>query len=194
MFAKIFKQMYHSSIAEHYKTRVVFMDMLVLADQEGVVDMTPESISAITRAPLEDVTEALKILSSPDPASRSMAHEGRRIKLIDSQRLWGWAIVNYKKYMNIRSSDLLRESNRIRQQRKRDKARSSRDVTVRHAKSRQVEAKAEGDTGTKKTPRTPRGGFAPPSIEEVKLAAAKIGLPDTEAVKFHAHYESTAGG
>lgn len=32
--------------------------------------------------------------------------------------------------------------------------------------------------------------FAPPSLEEVKLNGAKIGLPDSECVNFHAYYES----
>lgn len=32
--------------------------------------------------------------------------------------------------------------------------------------------------------------FKPPNIEEVKLQAAKTGMPETEAFKFHAHFES----
>jgi hypothetical protein len=32
--------------------------------------------------------------------------------------------------------------------------------------------------------------FTPPTVEEVKLHAAKIGLPAREAEKFHAHFES----
>ena len=39
-------------------------------------------------------------------------------------------------------------------------------------------------------PRTPRPKFEIPSLEQVKLHAAKIGLSETEAVKFIAHYES----
>ena len=39
-------------------------------------------------------------------------------------------------------------------------------------------------------PERESGRFAPPSLESVKLNASKIGLPDTEAIKFHAYYES----
>lgn len=34
------------------------------------------------------------------------------------------------------------------------------------------------------------GRGIPPALESVKLEAAKIGLPETEAVRFHAYYES----
>ena len=41
-----------------------------------------------------------------------------------------------------------------------------------------------------KPEKTGSGRFAPPSLEEVKLEAAKIGLPETEAAKFCSYYES----
>ncbi|MCP5525123.1 MAG: hypothetical protein H7A46_26665 [Verrucomicrobiales bacterium] len=46
-----------------------------------------------------------------------------------------------------------------------------------------------GKRGSRATP-TRREAFKPPSLEEVKFAAAKIGLPEHEAVKFHAHFMS----
>ena len=45
MFAKVFGQIFDSSIAEDYNCRRMFMDLLVLADSTGAVDMTPEAIS-----------------------------------------------------------------------------------------------------------------------------------------------------
>lgn len=102
MFAKIFSQIFDSTIADDYPTRHFFMDLLVLADSDGVVEMTPKSISCRTRIPLEKVIEFLKILEAPDPKSRSAEEEGRRLVKI-SDRDWGWMIVNYEKYRNIAS-------------------------------------------------------------------------------------------
>lgn len=105
MFAKVYTQIFASSIAENYTTRHVFMDLLVLADSEGVVDMTLNAISRTTNVPILIVEEAIKELSEPDPSSRSPEEDGRRIALIDSHRDWGWRIINYDHYRQIRDEE-----------------------------------------------------------------------------------------
>lgn len=102
MFAKVFAQIFDSSIAEDYKVRLVFEDMLKLADVDGVVDMTPEAISRRTNVPLEIVKAGIAALEQPDTRSRSSEHEGRRIARLDEHRDWGWVIVNYDKYRQMR--------------------------------------------------------------------------------------------
>lgn len=108
MFAKVFTQIFDSSIAEDYKTRHVFEDMLKLADVDGVVDMTAEAIARRTNVPIELVTIALEKLAAPDPHSRSKEYEGRRIIPVDEQRSWGWIIVNYTYYRNLRDEEARR--------------------------------------------------------------------------------------
>src|SRR6266487_6185793 len=98
MFAKVFGQIFDSSIAEDYNCRRMFMDLLVLADSDGVVDMTAEAISRRTNVPIEEVTKYIADLQQPDPMSRSKMEEGKRIVAIDSKRGWGWKIVNYRHY------------------------------------------------------------------------------------------------
>jgi len=98
MFAKVFSQIFDSSIAENFATRHVFMDLLVLADAQGCVDMTMEAISRRTNVPLETVKKAIEELSSPDEASRSPDYEGRRLIPLDDHRDWGWKITNYEHY------------------------------------------------------------------------------------------------
>jgi hypothetical protein len=105
VFAKIFQQIFDSSIADDYLVRHVFMDLLVLADRDGVVDMTLEAISRRTNVPLEIVTAAVAQLASPDNRSRSDLEAGARIVLLDSHREWGWQIVNYEHYRNIRDEE-----------------------------------------------------------------------------------------
>jgi len=102
VYAKIFTQIYDSSIADDWQVRVVFEDLLILANPDGEVDMTPESISARTRIPLEIIKRALHILQQPDPKSRTPDQEGRRLVLLNSHRDWGWLIVNYEKYRSIK--------------------------------------------------------------------------------------------
>jgi hypothetical protein len=124
MFVKVFDQIFDSSIAEDWLARHVFMDLLILADRDGVVDITAEAIARRTNVPLKHVIHALKQLSSPDLKSRSKECEGRRIVLIDSHRDWGWQIVNYEHYRNLRDESTRREYFRDakREQRERSKA------------------------------------------------------------------------
>jgi len=109
MYAKIFEQIYDSSIAENYQIRHIFMDLLVLADKTGAVDMTAEAIARRINVPLRNVRKAMLTLQAPDPQSRSHEADGRRIVLIDPDRDWGWQIVNYKQYDEMRNEDARRE-------------------------------------------------------------------------------------
>lgn len=124
MFAKVFSQIFDSSIAEDHTTRHIFMDLLVLADSDGVVDMTPHAISRRINVPLPVVSAALERLSSPDPSSRSPGEEGRRIVLIDSHRDWGWQIVNYDHYRKTQDEEARRKYFRDYRQEKRAEAKA----------------------------------------------------------------------
>jgi hypothetical protein len=105
MFAKVFAQIFDSSIASNYLVRLVFEDMLVLADSDGVVDMTVDALSRRTNVPLEIVQAGIEELSKPDRESRTPDDEGRRIVPLDSHRSWGWRIVNYRHYRDIRNEE-----------------------------------------------------------------------------------------
>ena len=131
MFAKIFTQIFDSSIAEDYQTRHVFEDLLKLCDINGVVDMTPEAIARRTKVPFEIVTRGIAELEKPDARSRNPAHGGARIVRLDEHRDWGWFVVNYEHYRAIASEDQRREKTRLRVQRYREK--EKRTVTPRNA-------------------------------------------------------------
>lgn len=112
MFAKIFSQIFDSTIAENYKHRHVFMDLLVLADVDGCVNMTLEAIARRTNAPLEEVKEAVEALCAPDPHSQNRDAEGRRLVPIEEGRDWGWRIISYQHYRKIRDEEQRREYHR----------------------------------------------------------------------------------
>lgn len=109
MYAKIFSQIFDSTLADDYQTRHVFMDLLVLADKHGEVDMTAEAIARRINVPGDIVKEAICKLCKHDVNSRSKTADGARLVLLDSERPWGWKIVNYVIYSGIRDENTRRE-------------------------------------------------------------------------------------
>lgn len=108
MYVKVFSQIFDSSIAESYELRHFFEDMLKLADSDGVVDMTQEAISRRINLPLDRVMWGISELLKPDERSRSGLEDGRRIIPLDSHRNWGWVVVNYKHYRDLRDEEARR--------------------------------------------------------------------------------------
>jgi hypothetical protein len=127
MFAKVFGQIFDSSIAEDYNCRRMFMDLLVLSDPTGAVDMTHEAISRRTNVPLEEVVKYINELCQPDAKSRSAMEEGKRLIPLDSNRDWGWKIVNYGYYRKIKNQEALREYFREKQREHRAKKKGVKD-------------------------------------------------------------------
>jgi hypothetical protein len=105
MYAKIFSQILDSSIVENPEVRFTFMDLLVLCDKDGVVDMTHEAIARRTNRPLDVIRSTIKALEEPDPRSRTPTHDGSRIVRLDDHRDWGWLIINYTKFSQIRTAE-----------------------------------------------------------------------------------------
>ena len=135
--------------------------LIVLADADGIVDMTPQAICARTSIPIAIIESGLKKLSEPDSYSRTPGEDGRRIVCIDEHRPWGWQIVNYLKYKHLKDADTVREQNRVRAQRFRDKRNAtSRDVTPNNAESRYIDI--DTDTDTKKSKKGRANGVALP--------------------------------
>jgi hypothetical protein len=94
-----FVQLFNQSISQDYVIRHVFMDLIVLADSGGVVDIPPSSIARRTNIPEDIILRAIERLCSPDKSSRWPDEEGRQLVLVDSSRDWGWRIVNYGRYV-----------------------------------------------------------------------------------------------
>ena len=95
--------------------------LIVLATPDGLVDMTPQAMSARTSIPLEIILKGLDVLSKPDPYTRTPGEDGKRIVLIDDHRPWGWRLVNHWKYMRLRDMEQKREADRKRIAEKRNK-------------------------------------------------------------------------
>ncbi len=97
------------------------MDLLVLADRNGVVDMTHEAIARRTNRPIELIRKTIAELEEVDPRSRSPEFKGARIKRLDNHRDWGWMIVNYSRFRQIANEEQRREKTKARVEKFRNK-------------------------------------------------------------------------
>jgi hypothetical protein len=127
VYGKIFDSIYDGTLYGHWEAIVTMQQLIVLADAGGIVDMTPQAIAARTSIPLHIITKGLKVLSEPDPYSRTPGEDGRRIVTIDAHRPWGWQLVNHAKYKAMRDMDQKREADRARIAEKRSK---NNDVAI----------------------------------------------------------------
>lgn len=124
MFGKLFASMFDGSLRSKgsWEALVTFQQMIILANKHGEVSMTAEAISFRTGIPLEIIAKGIAELSKPDPQSRTPDEEGRRIVLVDAHRDWGWRIVNYVHYRNLRNEEERREKQAELMRRRRAKA------------------------------------------------------------------------
>lgn len=114
MYGKIFTTIYEGTLHGHWQAIVTMQQFITLSDPNGVVDMTLEAMASKTSIPLAILRDGVKFLSKPDPRSRTVGEEGRRIVLLDDHRDWGWRLVNHWKYMGLRNLEQKREADRVR--------------------------------------------------------------------------------
>lgn len=104
LYSRVFLQILDSSIAEDFTVRHVFEDFLKLCDHKtGIVDMTRQAMARRINIPIEKLDEAIEKLEAEDPNSRDMEFNGRRLERLDAHRDWGWRILNWAKYDEIRT-------------------------------------------------------------------------------------------
>lgn len=148
MYGKIFEQIYNSTVCQDWKTLIVFQQCIILSDDLGILDMTPEAISRRTGIPLEIIAHGIKELEKPDPRSRSTKSEGRRLELIDSHRDWGWVVVNKVEYRKLASRLEKQENDKVRIANKRAITSVSQPVANCSDQSQEVADVAHTDTDT----------------------------------------------
>ena len=129
MYGKIFTSIYDGTLAEDWRALITFQQLIVLCDADGIIDMTPQSISRRTGIPIEHIKAGIEILEKEDKYSRTKTEEGRRIELIDEHRPWGWHIVNHEIYKKLQDADTIREQTRERVRKHREKKKGNVKVT-----------------------------------------------------------------
>lgn len=148
MFGKVFVSMYDGTLATKgpWQALVTFQQLIVLADIEGIVDMTSDAIARRTTIPIEIIKVGITALEQSDSESRTPDMDGRRIARLSDNREWGWQIVNYEKYRKIRSADERREYMRdLMRKRRKDAKAENPESKHALAKLAHVEVEATGN-------------------------------------------------
>ena len=117
-WTKLFSSLLASSVWNlDDQTRILWITMLALREQDNVVRASVGGLAYQARIPIEACRKALDILESPDPDDRSGVKEGRRIEKVDG----GWLLVNAATYRERRDADHRREYLRDYQRARRQK-------------------------------------------------------------------------
>lgn len=120
-FTKLFSSLITSSIwSEDDKTRIMWITLLAITDQDGFCNASLPGLAALARMSIQDAEKCLKKLESPDETSRTTDFEGRRIQRIEG----GWCVNNYRKYRDKTRAEKRREYLRHKQREHRQRSKS----------------------------------------------------------------------
>jgi len=109
-FTKLFSTITDSTIWQAPDaTRLVWITMLAMADQNGYVGASMPGLAARARVSMDDCLTALTTFLAPDPWSRTKDFDGRRIAETDG----GWLLLNHAKYRATLNADDRREQARV---------------------------------------------------------------------------------
>lgn len=97
-YTPVFDSVFTGTLCGKWPDTGIWVCLLAMADKHGVIDKTPQYISAVVGIDVDELIACLARFMAPDPHSRSGDEEGRRLVPIDAERLWGWRIVNHEKY------------------------------------------------------------------------------------------------
>lgn len=174
-YTKLFASITDSTIWEAPDTtRLVWITMLAMADQDGYVGASVPGLAARARVSLEDCVTALDTFRAPDEWSRSKDYDGRRI--IDADG--GWLLLNHAKYRAIRDAEARREQARLAMAKLRAERKEAAPVTdvsnVSHGWPPLAHTEADTDTEAGKAKDTSRKR----SEQSAKKLLEVEGLPE----------------
>lgn len=129
-YAKIYESILDSSVwSESATTRLVWITMLAMADQDGHVEASVGGLARRANVSRDECEAALAVLSSPDPDDKSGVDDGRRIRKVER----GWTITNHRQYREMRTRKQIEGAQRVRKHRA--KGVTCNDVTGANAPS-----------------------------------------------------------
>lgn len=182
-YTPVFQSVFDGTLCGKWPDSGIWLCFLALADSAGVIDMTPEAISARVGIPVDDLLPIIERLCLPDPRSRSKVEDGRRLMHLDPERSWGWRITNHARYRerarelqrsvdgrNAKKVSDWREKKRAEQEsttteknsNKPDVTRCNPEVTSSNPTQTQTQTK---EKNTPQSPRKRRARFDPKSVE-----------------------------
>lgn len=93
-----FETIFEGSLCGKWPDLSVWTTLLAMKDHRGYIDKTPTYIHRVTGIPLDLLNECIERFMAPDPHSRTKTDDGRRLRLIDPERPWGWVVINHQQY------------------------------------------------------------------------------------------------
>jgi len=154
-FTKLHGAIVHSSIwSEPLSVRVVWITMLAMANQNGMVEASESGLARAANVTREECAQALEILTGPDAESRD-GTTGERVERVTG----GFFVINYANYRDYQTEQQVLAAERAKAYRankremreartKRDASRTSRTVT-RDATEAEAEAEADKKSASK---------------------------------------------
>lgn len=130
-WGKIVQGIYDSSIFfAGPVNRAIFMDSVVLAEEDNIVHYSPMSFARKTGWSPDQIREAYSIHTSPDPNSTTKDHEGRRWIMVDPKNdALGFLVVNRDQYKR-ETAEQARSRKRTKQRRDRSNNRANSRVNI----------------------------------------------------------------
>lgn len=115
LFCKLASSIIQSSLwNESCETRIVWITLLALKDDEGFVRGDQRTLSRMANVPVEATSAALEAFQQPDPSSRNTEHDGRRIAAAPG----GYRVLSHDRYRELGSSESLKSYWRNKKQKK----------------------------------------------------------------------------
>src|SRR3954470_18554878 len=144
-FVKIYGSIIRSTVWQQpAATKLVWLTMLILADQDGVVESSIPGLAATAGVSIEECESALAVFLAPDRYSHSKVDEGRRVRVLHN----GWLIINHGYYRELRTEKQVRDANRQALKRARDTG----DMSQHEATCRNVAADSNTDPDLESDP------------------------------------------
>jgi len=119
MYTKVYECLLDSSVwQESTDTRVVWLTLLLMMDEDGFVRMgSPAALARRANVTEMSARSALKYLEGPDPDSEDEEGSGARLERVSG----GWLVVKGGEYRDMKTRLDVREQNRLRQRKRRER-------------------------------------------------------------------------
>lgn len=146
-FVKLHGSILDSSVwGLSHPTRIVWLTMLAMADEHGVVSASVDGLARRAVVTIEECQHALASFLGPDPMSRD-GGTGERIEKVPG----GWLVLNHANYRDRQTRQQILTAARVAKHRKkaaRDCGVTGNDVTP-HLQTSPSEAEAEAEADSR---------------------------------------------
>ncbi len=146
-YTKLHSTILDSSVwAESIATRIVWITMLAMADQNGVVQASVGGLARRANVTRVECEEALSVFLGPDPDSRD-GTTGERIERVPG----GWLVLNHANYRDKQTREQEQTAARVARHRARLASVTGNDVTDGNApKRRTASASLDSDAAAER--------------------------------------------